>query len=402
MTASPPPYNFASTSRLCDAPLYSAQPAKDECILEHSPSSARPRPTGTYTRTERFMNLTLKEQAAGAAMPAYGRHGLVKGELAFARPQDILSVEIKIEGEVVMMLGRIGRPAPQTFLDVKRKLWAPASAAAPQSACPAVLAFDIKLPATFRGREAKAYPLPPTCEMAFDSSTISCRYSLKIAVTSASRFVKKRKSSTVAFSYEPRTPLPTPPLPPGTTFLASLLVAPEAWFDVPATVQVKPKSGVAPIKCHLYIPSDQVYSAAAPIPFHLELTAPSASLRALYHSQATSTSKKAPVRVSVVRHVHANCYGTKIQHALVVGESALHALPPPPPVLEGKRDAGREDVLRWDGVLALGAQAAVGGFAVGDILSIKDFIVLEVAPPGARSAPLVELVHKHPIRLVAE
>ncbi|KAF7970896.1 hypothetical protein HWV62_22652 [Athelia sp. TMB] len=399
MTASPPPYNFASTSRLCDAPLYSAQPAKDECILEHSPSSARPRPTGTYTRTERFMNLTLKEQAAGAAMPAYGRHGLVKGELAFARPQDILSVEIKIEGEVVMMLGRIGRPAPQTFLDVKRTLWAPSSTG-PSSSCPAVLAFDIKLPATFRGREAKAYPLPPTCEMAFDSSTISCRYSLKIVVTSASRFVKKRKSSTVAFSYEPRTPLPTPPLPAGMTFLESLLVAPEAWFDVPATVQAKPKSGVAPIKCHLYIPSDQVYSSSSTIPFHLELTAPSVSLRALYHSQATSTSKKAPVRVSVVRHVHANCYGTKIQHALVVGTGALRALPP---VLEcGKKDSCREDVLRWDGVLALGAQAAVGGFAVGDILSIKDFIVLEVSPPGARAAPLVELVHKHPIRLVAE
>ena len=92
-----------------------------------------------------------------------------------------------------MMLGRIGRPAPQTFLDVKRTLWVPSSAAGPKSPCPAVLAFDIKLPATFRGREAKLYPLPPTCEMAFDSCTISCRYSLKIVVTEASRFVKKRK-----------------------------------------------------------------------------------------------------------------------------------------------------------------------------------------------------------------
>ncbi|KZP15547.1 hypothetical protein FIBSPDRAFT_832729 [Athelia psychrophila] len=405
MIASPPPYNFASTSRIQqNAPVYSADARQDECLLEHTPTHSVSRPSGKYLRTEKFLQLALKEQVTGTDMPSYGRHGLVKGKLTFTRPRNIISVDIKIEGSLTMALGNIGRPATTSFLNIRRTLWQPANSEGATSSCPSTLAFDIKLPSTFRGRDTKLYPLPPSCEMQLDSScSISCQYSLKVIVSEAPRLaiIKKKKSSTIAFNYRPQTPLLAPPLPVGMTFLDSLMIAPEAWFDVSSTMQAKPtrKAGAEPIKCHLYIPSDQLYSSSSPIPFHLELTAPAASLRSLYSHK--STSETSPIRVSVMRHISANSYGNKIHKVMAIGESELRALPPP--IREyGKADSCREDALRWDGIIALNSQAETGGFLVDDTLSIQDFIVLSIIPPNERTSPLLALQHKHRIRLVAD
>lgn len=71
-----------------------------------------------------------------------------------------------------------------------------------------------------------------------------------------------------------------------------------------------------------------------------------------------------------MRHISANSYGNKIQKVIVIGESKLHALPPP--IREdGKANSCREDVLRWDGIITLNSQAETGGFLVDDTLSIE-------------------------------
>lgn len=88
--------------RATASPLYSAVPAFDERVLERTLSSMtsfqRTVPMGTYTcaDADEHLRLTLKEQVDGASVPSYGRHGLVKGELAISDPGGIVSVDIKV------------------------------------------------------------------------------------------------------------------------------------------------------------------------------------------------------------------------------------------------------------------------------------------------------------------
>lgn len=78
------------------APLYSAEPAFDERILERALSFERTVPTGTYTSANEHLQLTLKEQVDGVSIPSYGRQGLVKGELVPSDPGGIVSVDVKV------------------------------------------------------------------------------------------------------------------------------------------------------------------------------------------------------------------------------------------------------------------------------------------------------------------
>lgn len=78
-----------------EVPLYSAEPAFDERVLERTLFFERTVSTGTYSRADEHLQLTLKEQVDGANVPSYGRHGLVKGELIISDPEGIVSVDIK-------------------------------------------------------------------------------------------------------------------------------------------------------------------------------------------------------------------------------------------------------------------------------------------------------------------
>lgn len=92
-----PTYSIASTSNHnYDAPLYSAEPAPDERVLDRTLSSNRPLPTGTYSRTDQNLTVILTEQVDGTKVPLYGRRGLVKGDLTLKRPEEIVSVDLKV------------------------------------------------------------------------------------------------------------------------------------------------------------------------------------------------------------------------------------------------------------------------------------------------------------------
>lgn len=140
-------------------------------------------------------------------------------------------------------------------------------------------------------------------------------------------------------------------------------------------------------------------------PFHLQLVAPSASLRFLYTNTSATTSATSPVRVCLMRLITANSHGNLVQKAVVsIGIGELCALPP-------RNQDGGKDTLTWDGCLRCDGDIAVGGFTVGNFLTIKvsicslcalelcvdyyfflqDYIVLDVYPPHPRSSPLVKL-----------
>lgn len=94
---SAPAYSIVSTSNVhYDAPAYSSEAALDERVLDHTPSFYRPVPTGTYSRADDHLSLTLKEQVDGVKIPSYGRHGLVKGNIVLNRPEGNVAINLKV------------------------------------------------------------------------------------------------------------------------------------------------------------------------------------------------------------------------------------------------------------------------------------------------------------------
>ncbi|KZP14556.1 hypothetical protein FIBSPDRAFT_1048679 [Athelia psychrophila] len=58
------------------------------------------------------------------------------------------------------------------------------------------------------------------------------------------------------------------------------------------------------------------------------------------------------------------------------------------------------EVLEWEGNVRCTVDVSVGGFAVDDILTIRDYMVLHVHPPNSHSSPLVEMQSMQQLLLV--
>ncbi|KAF7983661.1 hypothetical protein HWV62_19549 [Athelia sp. TMB] len=407
------------------APPYSAQPRIDERVLEHTHLPHRALPTGTFKRANEHVALTLHAQRDGALAPSYGRLALVRGDVEPNCLFDVESVSVKLEGHLDMTLGGT-REASTRFFSVKRTLWsAPESLFFPAPRCAPRLAFEVNIPATFRGRNRQDTPLPPSCAVAFaDSSegacTVACRYTLTVSVEKTPRlgmFRRKKRcvlcgssrgaaelefaSFTVDVQYNPQSLPSRPVVPPYLPLSPTAASAPEGWQESVAVVQMRHSSGIQPVQCHLYVPPADAYSVSSPLPFHVRLAGPAASLRAL------CPGTEPPVCVRLVRHIHASAHGRHARGELVLGEGPLCARP-----------SESADALAWDGALRCADDVAVGvgALAVDDLLSIEvcsrskfvrlqggadvqrlqDFVAVSVCVPGVS----VEMEHLQRIRLV--
>lgn len=208
-------------------------------------------------------------------------------------------------------------------------------------------------------------------------------------------------SFTVDVEYRPEMLPPRPVAPLDMSFAQTEASMPSAWHAVKSTVQPRFKSGLQPIQCHFYVPSTRTFGMSAPIPFHVRLTGPSASLRALYAQGSEPTASAGTstdiVRVQLERHIHFNSHGEQaVRKQVQIGEGAVHALPPRSPGPDG---AG-EDMLEWEGHVRCTGDVGVGGFVVGDALLIKNYMVLSVYPPAAGSSPLLGMQSMQYILLV--
>lgn len=89
-------------------------------------------------------------------------------------------------------LGGIGKPATTNFFSIKKALWQGHCNTIPPS-CPSVLAFEIRLPATYQGRDLKMYPLPPPCDISLSNGdpacSICCKYTLTFFASKTPRLV---------------------------------------------------------------------------------------------------------------------------------------------------------------------------------------------------------------------
>jgi hypothetical protein len=130
----------------------------------------------------------------------------------------------------------------------------------------------------------------------------------------------------------------------------------------------------------LFVPAVRVYSFTDTIPFHLQLRAPVSSLRAflqptfISHTKGNKTVAAAPpprgmsttpiVRVFLYRQISVEIRGQRVWRTCVLGEGALHAVPPS----QGRPfDNQGYATLDWEGEVRCEEDPGAGGFNAGKL-----------------------------------
>ncbi|KAJ6611447.1 hypothetical protein B0H10DRAFT_368594 [Mycena sp. CBHHK59/15] len=403
------------------SPCYSLYPACDETRLDLTPhAGTRPLPTDVFTKAYGSATVVLLDQEPNAQVPTYGRQGSVRGTLILK--EDTLNVSeivVKLEGRLDITTTDAGAMSIKAFKDT-HTLWPPNSESS--SMCPTTIDFSCLFPAAFR-HTGQEYPLPPSYIArfaGFPALFAKITYSLIILIkVRRLGFMSKTKCIYVVLDYNPRM---SPPRGISLTqsFLAEVKAMPEEWHQFLFNMKTRSSSTLAPIQGQMFIPSVRVFGLSDTIPLHVQLSGPVSSLRELIppptqnHDAATTVNYfnslhlKPAVRVYMNRMVSFEYRGKLVWRVSRIGEG--RALPLPP-VMDydcdfrdtnacGRCDSHVED-LDWRAEVKCNPDVTVGGFSVIGLV-VKDFIVLELAPPNPISSPLMTVQHAVPIRLVTE
>ncbi|KAG9315840.1 hypothetical protein JVU11DRAFT_3489 [Chiua virens] len=391
-----PPYTPSPPS-----PGYSSELLPGEQTVEFTRRvSSRP-PCGVYRRITDLLTIILREQHPDSMYPIYGRGGVIQGDVILGdTPVDnITSLTLKLEGHLVLHAS--GAPISTMFLSKSHVLWN----AAHGHCCPRVIPFGVAVPLTFNdGGHARA--LPPTFESG--EPQVACSYSLSIELSRPRQFLsflKGNEAIKVPILYRPRSRPQLPMLPTDLPFMSTVKTSPEEWHEAMCTVPMTKGSGLAQIECLLFIPSVQIYALSDTIPFHLQIRGSSASLVPfLEQSQVGQQNGGVTIRVYLLRQMIAKVHGQSAAACITLGEGKMEPSQSLPsshhaflrhPLNEGL------DSLDWDGVLRCGEDVTVPGFSTSQI-SVKDSIVLSIAPRQPLKSPVLGVKHSIPIRLATD
>ncbi|KAK0452431.1 hypothetical protein EV421DRAFT_1888171 [Armillaria borealis] len=365
-------------------PAYSLDPSDGESRIDLTPArSTDHRFTGTFLKKEGNLSVVLTDQQDGCSLPSYGRKGVVNGAVFFERRDLVTSVQVKLEGRMDTANHEHGSQVV-IFLDETRTLWSvdPAN----PTACPSSVPFSLTIPSEFQKGNNERYELPPSFTTSFPELRVSIGYSLTIRVVENRYplvgFLRGSPSLRVVFNYRPRT-RPAQPILSNPAFLSSIKTSPEEWKQSLTTINPKPNTAAAPIHCSLFIPAVQIFAISDNIPFHVQLTAPLASLRQLFPVPA-HVHGNASLQVHLVRQVSVEVDGNVSSRNVGIGEGTLRPVPPlaseiqPGPEIEKHMD--------WEGELRCQPDVEVGGFFTAGA-SVKDFIIASLYPPVRSDFP---------------
>jgi hypothetical protein len=198
-------------------------------------------------------------------------------------------------------------------------------------------------------------------------------------------------------------------IPRDYTFLSTIKSTPESWHQIISTMTTRANQEIKPIDClvcnsvlihesaftntiQLFIPAVRVFAFTDTIPFHLQLRAPVASLRAFLNPTfvTRANGKQAPrpprvtgtapvVRVFLYRQIIVEVRGQRVWRYCVLGEGKLRAVPPS----ESPDDAGFA-TLDWEGEVSCTDNEKVGG--VGGFNAGK--LVVKVCVPAVYNPTL--------------
>ncbi|KAH7927815.1 hypothetical protein BV22DRAFT_1118028 [Leucogyrophana mollusca] len=398
MESTPPLYTPSPPS-----PSYSTELLPGEVtVVESRRTSSQPR-TGVFRRITDNVTLALRDQLPGNVQPSYGRNGLMRGQLTLRGSEDLVSVSLKLEGQLSVQIA--GSSRTTVLFSNSYTMWEGSPSGPP---CPHSIPFALFFPPTFRDG-GQMRDLPPSFET--PGNTAICSYTLSVILSRQRKLLSLLKPSdnvTVAVRYHPRSRPQTPMLPSDLPFMSTVKSSPEEWHQVVCAMNSVQSSSLAPIQCLLFIPAIQVYALTDTIPFHLQLRAPRPSMISFLGqpqysktpSGSAGTGAGTAIRVYLLRQTTIKLYESTTTTSRVLGEGKLRASQTKSPCC-GEPAKDGLDALDWEGEIRCSEDVTIASFATSQAI-VKDFIVLALTPTCPQVSSLAPLKHYHPVRLVTD
>ncbi|KAF8967179.1 hypothetical protein BDZ97DRAFT_1656721 [Flammula alnicola] len=390
-------------------PSYSAEPHDYEqriALADH----LRPRPSGDFIKESKGggIRLRLTAQEDNVTLPVYGTADHVGGIVELSKTEGITSVEVKIEGRLLIKeIAEGGTAVAKLVLDTAM-LWFKDSA---NPMCPQSLGFSLALPTTFT-YEDKTYPLPPTFDVKLSGlpgfiATIDYSVTAVIAKPNGVPIPKVKSKAlgihigtsilSTPFVYFPRSrpaqPIPLPLQHDSTGFQDT-----PDWKMFDSTLRSKSKTR-PDITAKLYLPTSRIFCMTMTIPFHLTLESSAVSLAAFLPLSPTANTipTRRVTRVQLMRQTTVDVrntvmYGVKtdIWRVDCIGEGTF------------KRAGDGPSHISYTGEITLDEKAIkVPAFKAAG-LSVKDCILFTVTPLDVGKAPFSELREVIPVRLTTD
>ncbi|KIK98786.1 hypothetical protein PAXRUDRAFT_30956 [Paxillus rubicundulus Ve08.2h10] len=380
------------------APDYSSTPLAGEKCIQRTPSQTPDRHENcAFIYQEHDMSLTLRGCREEGGVPTFGLCSTVHGEFEPTDRDRIVSVVIKLEGQVLLR----GRSRTQSYVlfSNKRTLWQRDDSA--ENMCPSLLPLSISFPSAYRDENDRALRLPPSMSIR-KPRRVAIAYSLNILVQKTRRALFVRKTRDVCMSaylcYRPRV---RPPRPSPTCF-SGLKHCPDEWQEEVWDIRRKPsgeESQDLAAQCHFFLPSVRVFSTSEPIPFHLSFCSSTEFLRttAQHISPQPDVPFANPIHVFLLRQTTVHGSGSKTVDEEVLGTGTIS--PSPTTAIEAI-SAENTLTMSWDGQVQ--CERPIGHISFSAMaLEVKDFLVLSlVVPPGPVRSMLPQMHRAIPIRLV--
>lgn len=355
-------------------------------------------------------------QEDDAALPVYGAHGDICGEIAPLRRETVVSIDMKLEGSMSTMTTAGGRIVPilrQTHSLYKRSpRSARHSSSGPPEICPSAVSFDFWMPLRFRHNElGRDLPLPPTLRVSLkeDKKTKSdllyanVEYSLVVSIEHhvsvlGLKVAKSTETCRIPFSYLPRTRPSSPAI--DRPLRRSLKSHPNEWSQISSRIQAL-DSATGALDLDLFTPSIRVYPIGASILFHLHAYGPLAAIRELHRLITAWHEGLAPVpmRVTLMRQWATTPSSAKrTVHNVEISEARSRPLPPS---IDQEETRGGTATIDWDGEIPLERGLAVtGSFDAGHLLA-EDYVSVSFQPAPSLASKLSPHAFYYPIRLVS-
>ncbi|KAG6876636.1 hypothetical protein C0993_001634 [Termitomyces sp. T159_Od127] len=407
-------------------PSHSAEPHQTERRIPLV-DRLRARPNKDSVKKSRNSDAQLRLIAQeNVTLPTYGAQGRIEGVVELFKLDNIISVDVKIEGRLLLKEIAEGGTTSAKICLATDVLWKKDSNNTP---CPKSLPFSLDLPSTLK-HENKIYPLPPTFDVklsglpgfhaSVDVSIIFLERSAlnnilrpKYAVTATitkpqpihapSRFPVKStvlsgstyESISTTFNYYPRSRPATQLPPPPIASLHGFIDTPD-WTYHQSEIRSKDKSFES-IKTKVYLPTCRIFCISQPIPFHVIFESSPHSLTSFLPLGPTVGSIKRNqvtqmqlMRQSTVDVRNAVIQGTKtdIWRIDCIGEGVF------------RHTANGSTWTAFSGEITINKTVHVMGFKVAG-LSVKDCIVFSMSPPDQRSL-FAELRQLIPVKLTTD
>ncbi|EGN97799.1 hypothetical protein SERLA73DRAFT_160873 [Serpula lacrymans var. lacrymans S7.3] len=386
-----------SYSKSISAPSYSPCPLPGEHTFSHfnSRSSTNHHATA-FTFNEPLVSFNLKNCRGVNGLPTYAQGDLVQGHVTLEERESVLSVAIKLEGQ---MLATMTRSHSVVLFSNVHTLWRCDTSA--DKFCPRSIPFSLVFPSAYNDHALKQMcPLPPSCSFSWPQAyyapcpEVSCVYTMTVIVIKVHNRLFLRKhtrtsSVTATLIYSPVS-RPFPSIPVSRNFSGCEKSSGEWHKETWISKASSGASKLSPIQCQFSFPSSRDFGASETIPFRLRLHALPSSLKALLKYNS-------PVRVSLTRRIIIKFPESRMSEEYVLGDGQLDLRSS----LSVLNACGAERVtLDWDGKLCCTKPDGItnSGFVTNE-LTVQDFITVSLAPFKSSS---LELQRKIPINLVVK